>query len=58
MPFFITTPMSRKSPNSAMRLNGVLLAHSASSAPTPAEGMVESTVIGCSRFSYRMPSTR
>ena len=57
MPFFITTPMSRNSPSSAIRLNGVLLAHSASSAPTPAEGRVDSTVSGCSRFSYRMPST-
>ena len=31
---------------------------SASSAPTPAEGSVERMVMGCTRFSYRMPSTR
>src|SRR5690554_4268589 len=36
--FFITTPISRKSPSSAIRLKLVPLSCSASSAPTPADG--------------------
>jgi len=38
MAFFFTMPMRRMIPISAMMLNSVFTARSASSAPTPAEG--------------------
>ena len=47
MAFFFTMPMRRMIPISAMMLNSVFTASSASSAPTPAEGRVERMVIGC-----------
>ena len=56
--FFLTMPISKMTPISAMSENSVLNHISASSAPTPAEGNVERMVMGCTRFSYRMPSTR
>ena len=51
MAFFFTRPISRKMPISAMIENSILKIISASSAPTPAEGRVESTVIGWIRLS-------
>ena len=44
--FFLTIPISRMTPISAMMLNSVLVAISASTAPTPAEGKVDKIVIG------------
>ena len=46
MAFFLTMPISRITPISAMMLNSVLKSSSASTAPTPAEGSVERMVIG------------
>ena len=51
MAFFLTMPISRITPISAMMENSVFIASKASSAPTPAEGSVVSIVIGCTRFS-------
>ena len=56
--FFLTIPISRITPISAMMENSVLKAIKASSAPTPAEGRVDRMVIGWIRLSYKMPSTR
>ena len=58
MAFFFTMPMSNSTPISAISENSVLNSISASSAPTPAEGSVERMVMGCTRSSYSMPSTR
>ena len=49
--FFLTMPISRKTPISAMIENSIRNISSASTAPTPAEGSVESTVIGWIRLS-------
>ncbi len=49
--FFLTMPISRITPISAMMLNSVRNSSSASSAPTPAEGSVERIVIGCTKLS-------
>ena len=57
MAFFLTMPISRNSPMSAMIDSSMRNSSSASTAPTPAEGSVVSTVIGWIRLSYRMPST-
>jgi hypothetical protein len=38
--FFLTMPISRITPSSAIRLNSELVAISANAAPTPAEGRV------------------
>ena len=57
MAFFLTMPINNITPIMAMMLNSALNHISASSAPTPAEGRVESMVIGCMVLSYRMPST-
>ena len=46
MAFFLTMPISRMMPISAMTLRSVLVSISASSAPTPAEGSVERIVMG------------
>ena len=43
---------------SAMSENSVLNSMSASNAPTPADGSVDRMVMGCTRLSYNMPSTR
>ena len=45
--FFLTMPISRITPISAMMLNSVLNSISASSAPTPADGSVDRIVSGC-----------
>ena len=57
MAFFLTMPISRNTPISAMIENSMRNSSSASTAPTPAEGSVVSTVIGCTRLSYSTPST-
>ena len=44
--FFLTMPISRMMPISAMTLKSVRQISSASSAPTPADGSVERIVIG------------
>ena len=44
--FFLTMPISRMTPISAMIENSVLNAINASSAPTPADGSVERMVSG------------
>ena len=49
--FFLTMPMSRKTPMRAMMENSMRNIIRASTAPTPAEGSVDSTVIGCTRLS-------
>ena len=46
MAFFLTMPISRMTPISAMMLNSMFAADSASSAPTPAEGSVDRMVSG------------
>jgi hypothetical protein len=46
MAFFLTMPISRITPISAMMLNSVWNSISASTAPTPAEGSVDRMVIG------------
>ena len=46
MAFFLTMPISRITPISAMMLNSVWNASSASTAPTPADGRVDRMVIG------------
>ena len=46
MAFFLTMPISRITPMSAMMLNSVWNSIRASTAPTPAEGRVEIMVIG------------
>ena len=46
MAFFLTMPISRMMPISAMTLSSVWQSSSASSAPTPADGSVERIVIG------------
>ena len=45
--FFLTIPISRITPISAMMLNSVSVAISARIAPTPADGKVDRIVIGC-----------
>ena len=57
MAFFLTMPISRMTPISAMTVKGVPVTSSASSAPMPAVGSVDRMVIGCSRCSYSTPST-
>ena len=47
MAFFLTMPISRITPISAMMLKSVPEASSASSAPTPADGSVDRMVSGC-----------
>ena len=44
--FFLTMPISRMMPMTAIRLRSVPTTMSASSAPTPADGSVERIVIG------------
>ena len=44
--FFLTMPISRMMPISAITLKSVRQSSSASSAPTPADGSVERIVIG------------
>ena len=51
MAFFLTIPISRITPMSAMIVKSVPVASSARSAPTPAEGSVERIVKGCTRLS-------
>ena len=51
MAFFLTMPMSRKMPMRAMIENSMRSESRASSAPTPAEGRVDSTVTGWTRLS-------
>ena len=51
MAFFLTMPISRKTPIRAMIENSILKSSRASTAPTPAEGRVESTVIGWTKLS-------
>ena len=46
MAFFFTMPISRMTPISEMMLNSMCSIHSASNAPTPADGNVEMIVIG------------
>ena len=55
--FFLTMPISKNTPISAMIEKSILNSSNARIAPTPAEGRVDSTVIGWIRLSYRMPST-
>ncbi len=49
--FFLTMPISRITPISAMIENSVSVTSSASSAPTPADGSVDRIVTGCTRLS-------
>ena len=49
--FFLTMPMSRMMPISAMTREVGAVSSSASMAPTPADGSVERMVIGCTRLS-------
>ena len=49
--FFLTMPSSRNTPIRAITENSIRNSSSASTAPTPAEGRVESTVTGCTRLS-------
>ena len=44
--FFLTMPISSTTPIMAMMLNSVLKMSNAATAPTPADGRVESTVRG------------
>jgi len=44
--FFLTIPMSRINPMSAIRLNSVRKSSSAKTAPNPADGMVDRIVRG------------
>ena len=44
--FFLTIPISRITPISAMMLNSVSVTISANIAPTPADGRVDRIVIG------------
>src|SRR6185312_2899323 len=55
--FFFTMPISRNTPISAISVKSIRKSSSASTAPTPADGSVDSTVIGCTRLSYSTPST-
>ncbi|CFP36134.1 Uncharacterised protein [Bordetella pertussis] len=57
MAFFLTMPISRNTPISAIRVNSWPSSIRASSAPMPADGSVDRMVSGCTRLSYRMPST-
>ncbi len=49
--FFLTMPISKITPISAISENSVLNSISAISAPTPAEGSVDRMVSGCTRLS-------
>ena len=49
--FFLTMPISRNTPISAMIENSMPNIISASTAPTPADGSVDSTVSGWTRLS-------
>ena len=49
--FFLTMPISRNTPISAMTENSIRNSSSASTPPTPADGKVDSTVTGCTRLS-------
>jgi len=55
--FFLTIPINRNTPIRAMMENSMRNSSKASTAPTPADGKVDSTVTGWIRLSYRMPST-
>ena len=55
--FFFTMPISSTMPMMEMTFRSILKSISASIAPTLAEGRVERIVIGCTRLSYRIPST-
>ena len=55
--FFLTMPIRRMIPITAITLSSVLHSSSATSAPTPAEGSVERIVIGWTSDSYKIPST-
>ena len=55
--FFLTMPISRNTPISAISVKSIRNSSSASTAPTPADGSVDSTVTGCTRLSYSTPST-
>ena len=56
MAFFFTMPINKNRPISAMIDSSILKMSSASTAPTPAEGSVDSTVIGMHQLSYSTPS--
>ena len=56
MAFFLTMPINKKIPMSAISEKSIRSASSASSAPTPADGSVVSTVTGWIRLSYNTPS--
>ena len=49
--FFLTMPIRRKTPIRAMIERSIRNSSSASTAPTPADGKVESTVTGWTRLS-------
>ena len=49
--FFITMPISKNSPSSAISENSVFVSRSASNAPNPADGKVDRIVSGCTKLS-------
>ena len=49
--FFLTMPISRMRPMSAMTENSPFVTMSASTAPAPADGSVDRMVRGCTRLS-------
>ncbi|MNV70404.1 hypothetical protein D3C71_1633700 [compost metagenome] len=55
--FFFTMPINRNTPISAIKVKSWRTSSSASSAPNPADGSVDRIVSGCTKLSYRMPST-
>ena len=57
MAFFMTMPINRMMPISAMTDRSRRTRRSASNAPSPAEGKVERIVIGWIQLSYSTPST-
>ena len=57
MAFFLTMPISRNTPISAISVKSWRSISRASSAPRPADGSVDRMVSGCTKLSYRMPST-
>ena len=55
--FFFTIPISRMMPMIEITFRSWWKIISASIAPTLAEGSVEMIVSGCTRLSYKIPST-
>jgi hypothetical protein len=49
--FFLTMPIRRMSPISAITVKSVLVTIKARVAPTPADGKVDRIVTGCTRLS-------